>query len=95
MYIVTKLNIDTKNVEIIHIELEDDDTAYLSALNELMCDIEHIKENQDVENQVVIIDSTRIEVFQKGYITGKTLKYVYEISQYNDTENEETKNKSS
>lgn len=84
MYIVTKLNIDTHTVEIVHVELNDDENAHLCALNELMSDITLIKENQDVENQIVIEDNNRFEVFQRGYITGKTLKYVYEITRYND-----------
>ena len=84
MYIVSKLNIDTNKVDIIFVEQNDDDNAHLCALNELMEDIDYIKENQDVENQVVIEDSNRIEVYQRGYITGKNLKYVYEIIRYND-----------
>lgn len=83
MYVVSKLNVDINTVEIVYIELdEDDDAAALSALNELMCDIENLKKSEDIENQKVIVNSNRIEIFQRGYITGKTLKYVYEIIKY-------------
>lgn len=92
MYVVTKLNVDINRIEIIHVELKDDDQAYLSSLDELMSDIDFLKDDGgDLQNQVVIESTNVIYIYQKGYITGKTLKYVYEINKYNDEEEEEDK----
>jgi len=85
MYIITKLDINKKTVDIIHVETGSDQESYLRAMDKMLTECDTIKEEEDSLYQILINDSYRIELYKHGILYGKSLIYVYELQEYSNS----------
>lgn len=98
MFVVVKNDIQNKNVEVIHVEEEQDEVLniYLLAYDEMINDIEKIKESL-TSYCVSYVDKYRTEVYKRDegffYNGNKQLMYVYQIIKYDDNEYEDDEKK--
>mgnify|MGYP007071601193 CR=1 FL=1 len=81
MWIITKLEIATNNVEIIDVYKDK-----IDAVDDLMIYVSKLSS----ENEVLIINNNRIEIYKRenGWIYGrnKILEYVYQLLYHEETQ---------
>lgn len=76
MKVVVRREIETDDVQILKIFVDAQENA--KSIEFILEDIEKLGETY----QIVHKEKNRIEVYEHGYLYGKTLKYVYHIDNY-------------
>ena len=79
MYIVSRHNIISNEIEIIHYEEDTEDINYNNCFNIIM---DEIKNYQDENITTKIINKNFMSVYCNGYLYGKYHMYNYEIHNY-------------
>jgi hypothetical protein len=91
MYVVTRLNCDTNDTTIVYISDKDpSENPFIISYEKLIDDVDVYRlKNTDICTDIKVITKERIEVFDRGYISGKTLKFVYQIQEYPEEDDDE------
>lgn len=82
MFLVSRLDIENQKVEIIYADCKNESNyAKLSCMQKIFDSVTMLKQNRDIIMQ--IIDDKQVNVYQRGFVFGKDLVYVYQILETN------------